>query len=843
MKKLLLLFTCLFFLPFIVNGQEVINNFDAIPDSTYWSIYADGGEHTYINLSLETANVHGGTGALKIEWQNECYDQYGGWIGMSHMHPDSLGLYDFSMYTHISMWYYNEVKQSKSGKVHWRIILRDAGAGTILGSTDGADYEVWFSHHYVLDNDPGWNHIYIEMKDVGMESGEGFWAPGWGQNVEGNGIFELDKIHGWTLEFSQDGSLWQEPDDTVSGVFIIDDFELQGIAPVNVVFFNGKSVPGNVCMSVGWSGAVEVTDEDAFTPGTNSVKWTTGDGWDGVNFLLSKPKNLLYNWSTDSVQFKMKAPAGLGDINLVFHDVDEDGAEKVDYPFQAAYLLLDATYGWDGTWKEIKVALADFNRFNGCWDNDLSQTVPGEFDSTKLQQFTIGGFGQAFAGMTVYFDDIWTGNPEFDWTPPAEVTGISAVPSDYYNLVIWEDVAGEIGETYNVYASPTPTTDLTAAGVELVAEKVVEGTQTAVHWLWYPLKDTEIKYYYFVECADAAGNLGPACLSAEITNTAKGVPTISLNPPANFVADGDLSEWDASGIMPWVLTPETDNVAIGVVDDSNDLTATVYLAIDDNDLYVAIDVIDNVFSYATTGNWWEWDAFELYLGFYDWRCPCRHTSLIRGAEPDYKLIFLLDQMWNEFRDSRMYPEDENYHFEELGGADYVAEAKIPLDSIALANDTRFHPKRGMRIPFDLYFHDNDGAGWEGNLSYSPWNTDLAWSTCREWTYTWIGDTTYTTTAVEENQNPFVVREYSLSQNFPNPFNPTTTISFSIPKAGRVTIDIFNTLGQKIQTLVDEHKAAGRYTIELKGNKLPTGIYFYRMRAGDFSQIKKMMLVK
>jgi len=404
-------------------------------------------------------------------------------------------------------------------------------------------------------------------------------------------------------------------------------------------------------------------------------------------------------------------------------------------------------------------------------------------------------------------------------------------------------VAGEIGETYNVYASPTPTTDLTAAGVELVAEKVVEGTQTAVHWLWYPLKDTEIKYYYFVECADAAGNLGPACLSAEITNTAKGVPTISLNPPANFVADGDLSEWDASGIMPWVLTPETDNVAIGVVDDSNDLTATVYLAIDDNDLYVAIDVIDNVFSYATTGNWWEWDAFELYLGFYDWRCPCRHTSLIRGAEPDYKLIFLLDQMWNEFRDSRMYPEDENYHFEELGGADYVAEAKIPLDSIALANDTRFHPKRGMRIPFDLYFHDNDGAGWEGNLSYSPWNTDLAWSTCREWTYTWIGDTTYTTTAVEENQNPFVVREYSLSQNFPNPFNPTTTISFSIPKAGRVTIDIFNTLGQKIQTLVDEHKAAGRYTIELKGNKLPTGIYFYRMRAGDFSQIKKMMLVK
>lgn len=847
MKKQLLLFVCLLIAPLAVYGQYVIHNFDTVPDTSFLNVYGndDDWPETHVYLSTETNIVHGGAGALRVDWQNKCYDQWGGWIGMNHFNPD--GVYDFSPYTDISLWYYNATAQSKLNKVEFRIILYDAGPGT---NPAAEGWEVWISHHLILDKEPGWNQILVKMEDGGdlvapwmPDAGKKFWNPLWGQTVDGNAVLDLDKIAGWGLEFSQDASLYQLPDDSVSGVIILDDFELQGVAPINLVMFNGKAVPGGVSMFVGWSGMAEITSEEDFTGGTNAIKWTCGSGWDGLNFEFDLPKNMIFGWEKDSVQFKIKAPAGLGDINLVFHDTDDDGAVKVDYPFQAAYLLTEANMGWDGTWKSVKIALANFNRYNGCWDNDLGQNVAGEFDFTKLKKFTIGGFGQAFEGKVVYLDDIWTGNPEFDWIPPAQVTGVNAVPAEYYNLVIWQDVPGENGESYNVYAGIEPITDLNAPGIELVAEQVLEGIQTAVHWIYYPLVDTEVKYYYAVECADASGNVGPMGGSGVITNTAKGVPTISLNPPANFVADGDLSEWDASGIMPWVLTPETDNVAIGVVDDSDDLTATVYLAMDADNLYVAIDVIDNVFAYETTGNWWDWDAFDFHIGLYDWRTPVRHLSLQRGAEPDYKLIFLQSKLMNDLNGgATIYlPEDENYHFEDLGGADYVAEAKIPFNKIAFGNDVLFHPARGMRIPFEPYFHDNDGAGWEGNLGLSPYNTDYAWSTGREWTYTWIGDTTFTTKV--EKADPIVISSYSLSQNYPNPFNPKTTIDYSIADDGLVKIEIFNTVGQRIITLVDEFKSAGNYTINFDASNLTSGIYFYKIQAGSFTRTMKMILMK
>jgi hypothetical protein len=857
MKRSLLLIACLLLLPLMAKGQLVINNFDAVPSSEYWSVYgnADAWPQTYVTLSQETNQKHGGDGALKVNWQNKNYDQWGGWIGMTHYHPEALGLYDFSPYTDISLWYYNATPQSKPGKVEFRIILYDAGPGTDHAARH---YEIWISHHLILDKAPGWNQILVKMEDGGDQAaawnpgaGKSFWNPQWGQDASvtqnSNRILDLDKLAGWGLEFSQDGTLWQQPDDTVSGVIILDDFELQGAAPINLVMFNGKATPGGISMSVGWSGSAEITNEEDFTGGTNSIKWTCGAGWDGVNFMFENPKNLIYNWSKDSIQLKVKAPADIGDLLLIFHDMDEDGAVKVDYPFQATYQLPAAKYGYDGTWKQIKVALKDFNCYNGCWDNDLGQTVPGMFDSTRIKQFTVGGFGQAFEGKVVYLDDIWTGNPSFDWVPPAVVTSVNAVPLQYYNLVIWEDVAGENGESYTVYASTSPITDLTAPGIELVTSGVLENVKTAVHWIYYPLKDMSVKYYYAVTCADASGNVGPAGVSGAITNTALGVPTISMNPPANFKADGDLSEWDVSGIKPWVIKPETDHVATGEVTNAADLTATVYLAMDADNLYIAIDVIDNIFSYSTEGDWWNWDAFEFFIGLYDWRTMERHNSIKRGVEPDYKLVLLQSKLMNDFNTSATIytPDHENYHFEALGAADYVAEAKVPFAAMVFGGDQLFKPRRGMKIPFDLYFHDNDGTtvgDWEGNLSYSPNNFDHGWENPREWTYTWIGDTTRVT-AVEQDDEPAMVTSYFLSQNYPNPFNPTTTIVYALPQAGHVRIELYNSLGQKIRTLLNDHKVAGSYTLDFSANDLPSGIYLYKMESGKFTRTMKMVLMK
>ncbi len=90
--------------------------------------------------------------------------------------------------------------------------------------------------------------------------------------------------------------------------------------------------------------------------------------------------------------------------------------------------------------------------------------------------------------------------------------------------------------------------------------------------------------------------------------------------------------------------------------------------------------------------------------------------------------------------------------------------------------------------------------------------------------------------------------FDLHQNFPNPFNPSTAIEYGLPSRSTVTIEVFNVAGQRVQTLVNEVKAAGTYQVEWDGmdetgRTVSTGVYLYRFRAGDYEATKKMLLVK
>lgn len=89
----------------------------------------------------------------------------------------------------------------------------------------------------------------------------------------------------------------------------------------------------------------------------------------------------------------------------------------------------------------------------------------------------------------------------------------------------------------------------------------------------------------------------------------------------------------------------------------------------------------------------------------------------------------------------------------------------------------------------------------------------------------------------------VPKEYSLEQNFPNPFNPATTISYSIKERGLVTLKVFDILGNEVKTMVNEQQEAGNYRIELNASSFASGIYFYTLNAGEFTSTKKMVLVK
>jgi hypothetical protein len=94
-----------------------------------------------------------------------------------------------------------------------------------------------------------------------------------------------------------------------------------------------------------------------------------------------------------------------------------------------------------------------------------------------------------------------------------------------------------------------------------------------------------------------------------------------------------------------------------------------------------------------------------------------------------------------------------------------------------------------------------------------------------------------------NDNSFSKFDFNLNQNYPNPFNPTTVISYSLPSSSNVKLIVYNTLGQVVKTLESGYKTAGNYSINFNASNLSSGIYFYKLEAGSFSQIKKMMLIK
>jgi hypothetical protein len=85
--------------------------------------------------------------------------------------------------------------------------------------------------------------------------------------------------------------------------------------------------------------------------------------------------------------------------------------------------------------------------------------------------------------------------------------------------------------------------------------------------------------------------------------------------------------------------------------------------------------------------------------------------------------------------------------------------------------------------------------------------------------------------------------YSLEQNYPNPFNPSTTIKYGLKEKGNVKLTLLNLLGEEIAILVNEEQDKGYHKVELNAQNLPSGVYFYQLKAGNFIDTKKMILLR
>jgi hypothetical protein len=465
-----------------------------------------------------------------------------------------------------------------------------------------------------------------------------------------------------------------------------------------------------------------------------------------------------------------------------------------------------------------------------------------EFDSSAVTVFQFMAEASGVAGRVLYFDDIWTGNPVIDVIAPQAPTNVSATAGTFLNTILWTDVPGESGERYTIYYSLNPITDVEAPGVEVAKLNFGEGNELYDHLLLAPATDQNVTYYYAVTCMDGAGNMSVVSQnSAPVTNLAKGQTPVSPVPPTNFAADGDLGDW--AGITPFRMFPSDGSghiVTNTTIDGDADLSILAYVAMDNDFMYVAFDVVDDIVSTDTTLASYLIDSPDLFIGLYNWH-GAPHTSLKRGEEPDYHFRFGRNAcIIDNISATRILEPGPNYYWDERFTPGYVVEAKIAFSDLAtIGGDNLYVPAVGNRLPIDFSANDADATGSrEGILTYSPYNEDLSYQDVTRWLYTWVGDQ-WTGIKLEEE----IADDYNLFQNYPNPFNPTTQIRYSVKESGFVNLKIYDVLGNEVATIVSQVQNPGTYLVSFDASGLSSGVYFYRIESGSFVKINKMMLLK
>lgn len=136
---------------------------------------------------------------------------------------------------------------------------------------------------------------------------------------------------------------------------------------------------------------------------------------------------------------------------------------------------------------------------------------------------------------------------------------------------------------------------------------------------------------------------------------------------------------------------------------------------------------------------------------------------------------------------------------------------------------------------DDYTYDTDGnldeilsLYWDGTEWLNSFKASFTWSPL---------------TSVDPGSYAAVPASYKLDQNYPNPFNPATVIRYTVPKDGNVKLTVYNVIGQKITGLINREVKAGTYEVNFDASQLPSGIYMYKLEAGTFTSVRKMMLIK
>lgn len=660
------------------------------------------------------------------------------------------------------------------------------------------------------------------------------------------------------------------PDPSWSGTILLDDIGRVGADPVEVADFEVESLSTQGFGDPGWGTATTlswVADPTGLSLGALQV------GLAGDNSFIEK-SNIPTERDYEILSYKIWLPSDFPDsmaINTVIQ-------ENVHWNDQ--YKVID--YGIDlpkEQWVLIEYELLHFFLL----DSALYHPYPPNGIGRIYVQFN----GATYNG-NIYVDEVRLmshNKAGVGILQSPEVFLAAAVDTIldettgrplYHHRIEWNDLAVSMNETYNVYMSETgPIANVQAPGVIQVSTQVPRGTEEWMEPLYSINDETATRYYAVTASAIVGGNLVETPVRLDTSNTqavtsAHTIPLqeIPLVQNFNFQVDGDIFEFRQLAqtfTRSKLYVQDANGDAVDFLGnwDPNDLDFEAYIVMDANNMYIGFEVVDD----DPTGDSqpWEGDGLDVFGIFTDWTGVTARfagTDVPNNDQGGFRISYAPNAATYEEQLQRNGSGAWSNTTGVDHGADvwedgYAVEIKVPFTTAAaeFGGDV-FVPANNMLFPAKVDVNDNDDTtdvAYVGNLRtlQNHWGAQpgnfTSWMRAEGWTPMVITSTPLPPVGIDDNGEiiPLTTKLYN---NYPNPFNPTTTIRYYLEKATDVKLIIYNSLGQKVRTLVDKKQLRGDYQVYWRGTnghgtRVASGHYFVKFETDHYSKVKKILLLK
>lgn len=225
-----------------------------------------------------------------------------------------------------------------------------------------------------------------------------------------------------------------------------------------------------------------------------------------------------------------------------------------------------------------------------------------------------------------------------------------------------------------------------------------------------------------------------------------------------------------------------------------------------------------------------------------WTETAYSGNTILSIHKNENALFVGTQTEGDIHGSVYYSTDDGQNWTNTGLDNYLGIFSCNITSILSVGDKIFVGTNG----YGVFLYMNDGSGWTnvGLDNLAAWQLIIIDDELIAGTSSgvWKRPLSEMITSVE-NQISNTISIYTLRQNYPNPYNSSTIIKYSIPKEGLVTLKVYNILGEEVADIVNELKLAGNYEVTFNSDNLTSGVYLYKFTAGNFVQTRKMILLK